>query len=1435
MIRYFVHPGLRMLVKWGMGTAVLLFISLSIFSHNQPVYAGSLTVNTLTDKPINDPTIDDGLCSLREAVEAANNNAPVSTNNGADCPAGSGADTITFSVSGSIKFVESMYINSEININGPIILDGNKATNLFMVSSNGRFNLLNLTLQNGKSGFAGAIQGNGDGKINAVGVSFIGNESTINGGAIQTNAALNLLGCNFSGNKAAQRGGAIDFNGGASEALNIGGSNFAGNIADQKGGAIALVSTSPMHISDTVFSGNIATGSQNGHGGGAIFIENSYEDNAITIERSPFNGNLTPGGQGGAIYLSGSIPVTITNSSFNANISGSFRSGKGGAIYADSSNLSLVKTAFNANISSRDASNIGGNGGAIFNLSGTVKAANSSFFANVADNGQGGALYNNDNSANAIYELRNVTISGNSAGSGGAVYNFNADNNLINRIALWNTIIEVGSAGSGGTCAADAPQDNGHNLQYPATSCGASIPSADPLLQAPSFNGGAIASLLTQALGGGSPAIDAGDNTVCTAAPVDSEDQRGDPRPKGSVCDIGAYEADPAVAGYGSTPVQPGPINIGNTSVGVPITNTFTIFETGNTTLSVSNPTLGGANANEFAVLTAFPLTIPSGSRTVVLQCKATAVGSHTATLTLNTNDPDLPSVSYTLLCSVQAAPVPGFGSSPTAPGPLDFGTVEVGESGSLNLTFMETGNATLVMGPIDIAGPNAAEFSFNAFDTTINDGEPPVVLPITCTPADEGLRTAVITLQTNDPLKSSVTYNLVCQGTPPPSPQLYPPGISYVNLQPGISNMDGAYDVATSPDGRHVYVTTYNSNRIAVFSRNPATGELTQVVAVGNVVLSQPRGIAVSPDGQQVYVAGSTSDNFLVYNRDAGTGLLTIDQIWTNGEGGFITGLDGPEGVAVSPDGRYIYVAATNGDSVVIFYRDNDSFVGYEDTVTDAANLDGAQNLAVSPDGTNLYVTSFTNTTNGRVATYQRNAQTGALTFQQLRFEGQLIGTCNPFCFFLDGLAGAFDILVSPDGRNVYTANLHDNTVARFIRNGDGTLNWGGILRDGVNGADGLGSARGLAISPDGLFIYAAGYTDQALAVLNRNPDTGVISPRQVIFRNPGTGRPALNGAHSVAVSPDGSSVYTTAFLDDAVVLLHTANPIATLTSLQPASAQVGAPAFTLVVQGQEFVPGSVVRVNGADRPTTFVTANEVKADLPASDMAAPGTLTITVFNPTPGGGISNNSLPFVVRPVNQNPTPTIHYLNPQGAAAGGPAFTLALIGSNFVSGATVQWNGANRTTTFISANEVRANIPASDLLLPGTAVIAVINPGPGGGASNLVSFVVAAPGQNPTPSITGLEPASAPARGAVSLPVIVTIYGENFVQGAQARWQGASRPTTFISETELQMTLTAYDLAFPGFGAITVLNPAPGGGESNPATFTMVAYTVYIPLIQQ
>jgi hypothetical protein len=75
--------------------------------------------------------------------------------------------------------------------------------------------------------------------------------------------------------------------------------------------------------------------------------------------------------------------------------------------------------------------------------------------------------------------------------------------------------------------------------------------------------------------------------------------------------------------------------------------------------------------------------------------------------------------------------------------------------------------------------------------------------------------------------------------------------------------------------------------------------------------------------------------------------------------------------------------------------------------------------------------------------------------------------------------------------------------------------------------------------------------------------------------------------------------------------------------------------------------------------------------------------------------------------------------------------------------------------------------------------------------------------------------------------------------MQGSQGRWNGADRPTVFVSETELQVTLNAFDTAYGGSGAITVYNPpAPpdppqDGGSSNPATFTIYQYALYLPLV--
>jgi hypothetical protein len=82
-------------------------------------------------------------------------------------------------------------------------------------------------------------------------------------------------------------------------------------------------------------------------------------------------------------------------------------------------------------------------------------------------------------------------------------------------------------------------------------------------------------------------------------------------------------------------------------------------------------------------------------------------------------------------------------------------------------------------------------------------------------------------------------------------------------------------------------------------------------------------------------------------------------------------------------------------------------------------------------------------------------------------------------------------------------------------------------------------------------------------------------------------------------------------------------------------------------------------------------------------------------------------------------NPVPMLTSLNPPTAKVGGAAFTLTVMGSNFVSASTIQWNGANVKTTFVSATEVTADIPVSDIAKAGTATISVVNPSPGGGPS--------------------------------------------------------------------------------------------------------------------
>jgi len=89
--------------------------------------------------------------------------------------------------------------------------------------------------------------------------------------------------------------------------------------------------------------------------------------------------------------------------------------------------------------------------------------------------------------------------------------------------------------------------------------------------------------------------------------------------------------------------------------------------------------------------------------------------------------------------------------------------------------------------------------------------------------------------------------------------------------------------------------------------------------------------------------------------------------------------------------------------------------------------------------------------------------------------------------------------------------------------------------------------------------------------------------------------------------------------------------NPVPTTTSMIPSGATAGGAAFILTVNGTNFVNGSVVRWNGSDRTTTYVSSTSLTAAIPAANITVVGVQLVTVFNSAPGGGTSNG-LPFFI-----------------------------------------------------------------------------------------------------------------------------------------------------------------------------------------------------------
>jgi YVTN family beta-propeller protein len=133
---------------------------------------------------------------------------------------------------------------------------------------------------------------------------------------------------------------------------------------------------------------------------------------------------------------------------------------------------------------------------------------------------------------------------------------------------------------------------------------------------------------------------------------------------------------------------------------------------------------------------------------------------------------------------------------------------------------------------------------------------------------------------------------------------------------------------------------------------------------------------------------------------------------------------------------------------------------------------------------------------------------------------------------------------------------------------------------------------------------------------------------------------------------------------------------------------------------------------------------------------------------------------------PGGTNPIPMINALSPSGAAVGGPAFTLAVLGSNFLAGSLVRWNGSDRPTTVVNSSKVTAQISAGDIAAIGTASVTVFNSAPSGGSSNSLNFTIATGGVSPHSVV--VDPTGKFAYVANSSSNNVSMYTINATTGA-------------------------------------------------------------------
>jgi CSLREA domain-containing protein len=533
-------------------------------SPSDPCLAPEFVVTKTDDTNDGSCTAED--CSLREAVILANFCSGPQT---IRVPSG----TYVLDRIGSAEDnadTGDLDITDDVTILGDTlaVIDGDAADRVFDIHDPAVVSMINLVIQNGEEQMGAGIHNGGDLSIsnssilnNHAVVPMGGSGYAVGGGVFNgQSASMTVEDSQINNNTADDGGGIANF---VSD-LVVTNSDICDNTASKDGGGLWNQIVATVTLNNAVIEGNSAT-----DGGGGIHNYGALEMNGGNLSHNEAS-------QGGGLFNSDVI-ATAPEGTFgpgdvtlnDVRVSENMADDAGGGIYnLGHFEVNLAKIAINSwptqgggMFNGPDAeaflydawftNNTADLGGGLYNQ-GLIHFYRSSFTVNSASDGLGGAIYNDGAMPGVL--LRNVTVSGNMADpsipSGGGIYNHGGDLDISFSTFAYNSRDGILNDAGGHlgikssilayhpvNCTGVGNPSIGYNIDD-ANSCGFIEPSdminTDPMLDWLALNGGTN---LSHAPLPGSPAIDTGDPSMCTA-----DDQRGVSRPQGLQCDRGSIE-----------------------------------------------------------------------------------------------------------------------------------------------------------------------------------------------------------------------------------------------------------------------------------------------------------------------------------------------------------------------------------------------------------------------------------------------------------------------------------------------------------------------------------------------------------------------------------------------------------------------------------------------------------------------------------------------------------------------------------------------------------------------------------------------------------------------------------------------------------------------------------------------------------------------------